>query len=64
MIVVLSHVAEALQWFLWMRWGDVQSVGHYLDLSSAVLGVGVFPLGYLLQALRAPCGGSPPSQVL
>lgn len=53
MIVVLTHIAEALQWFPRMRWGDAESLGHYLDLSSAVLGVALFPLGYLLQALRA-----------
>src|SRR6266705_3327606 len=27
------------------------SVGHYLDLGSAVLGLTLFPIGYLLHAL-------------
>ena len=31
MVVVLTHVAEALQLFPWMQWGSSQSVGHYLD---------------------------------
>ena len=29
----LTHAAEGLQWFPSMRWGDEQSIGHYLDLS-------------------------------
>jgi Ca2+/Na+ antiporter len=51
MVVVLSHVSEALHLFPWMRWGFEHSVGHYLDLSSAVLGLTLFPIGYLLHAL-------------
>lgn len=50
-VVVLTHVAEALQWFPSMHWGDKQSIGHYVDLSSAVLGVTVCPIGYLFEAL-------------
>jgi hypothetical protein len=54
-VVVLSHVAEALRLFPSMHWGQEQSVGHYLDLWSAVLGLTLFPAGYLLQTLaRAP----------
>jgi hypothetical protein len=49
--VVLTHIFEALQWFPWMNWGFENSVGHYLDLSSAILGLTLFPAGYLLQAL-------------
>ena len=37
LVVVLAHVAEALRLFPAMRWGEPDSVGHYLDLSSAVL---------------------------
>lgn len=57
LLVVLTHVAEVLQWFPWMHWGEDQSVGHYVDVASAVLGIGLFPLGYVLQAFRVP--GSP-----
>ena len=46
-MVVLTHVAETLHVFPWMHWGVEQSVGHYLDLGSAVLGLTLFPLGYL-----------------
>jgi hypothetical protein len=34
-----------------MHWGDTHSVGHYLDFASAVLGLTLFPIGYLLHAL-------------
>lgn len=50
-IVVLTHVSEALQLFPWMHWGLDHSVGHYLDFSSAVLGLTLFPVGYLLHSL-------------
>ena len=50
-VVVLTHVSEALHLFPWMYWGLEHSVGHYLDLWSAVLGLTLFPIGYLLHAL-------------
>jgi hypothetical protein len=50
-VVVLTHLCEALGLFPWMHWGDEHSVGHYLDLGSAVLGLTLFPVGYLLHAL-------------
>jgi hypothetical protein len=34
-----------------MHCGDEHSVGHYLDLSSAVLSVTLFPVGYVIEAL-------------
>jgi len=49
-VVVLTHVSEALRLFPWMHWGLEHSVGHYLDFWSAVLGLTFFPIGY--QALR------------
>jgi len=51
MVVVLTHVSEALHLFPLMQWGHEHSVGHYLDLSGAVLGLTLFPVGYLLHAL-------------
>jgi len=50
-VVVLTHVSEALHLFPWMHWGAEHSAGHYLDLGSAVLGLTSFPVGYLLHAL-------------
>ena len=49
--VVLAHVCEALHLFPWMEWGCENSVGHYLDLFAAVLGLTFFPIGFLLNAL-------------
>ena len=49
-MVILTHVFEALH-LPWMQWGSNHSVGHYLDLGSAVLGLTLFPIGYLLHAL-------------
>ncbi len=48
LLMVFTHVAEALQLLPAMRWGEPDSPGHYVDLSSAVLGVTLTPIGYLL----------------
>jgi hypothetical protein len=37
-IVVLTHVAEAFHIFPSMGWGQPNSIGHYTDLVSAILG--------------------------
>jgi hypothetical protein len=50
-LVVLIHIAEALELFPSMHWGEEQSIGHYLDLRSAIVALILFPLGYLLHAL-------------
>jgi predicted Na+-dependent transporter len=54
-IVVLTHLSEALHLFPWMNFGRPHSVGHYLDLWSAALGLTLFPIGYLLHALKKRC---------
>jgi len=51
-VVVLTHLSEALHMFPLMHWGLEHSAGHYLDLSSAVLSLTLFPTGYLLHAVR------------
>ena len=48
-VVVLTHLREALHLLPWMHWGLEHSAGHYLDLGSAVLGLTLFPIGYLLR---------------
>jgi len=50
-VVGLCHVFEALHLFRSMGWGLQHSVGHYLDLFGAVLGLTLFPIGYLWHAL-------------
>jgi hypothetical protein len=51
LIVVLTHVAEALHVFPGMGWGLPDSAGHYLNMVSVVLGLALFPVGYLGGAL-------------
>jgi hypothetical protein len=50
-MVVLTHICEALNLFAWMHWGSPNSVGHYLDFGSAVLGLTLFPVGILCPVL-------------
>ena len=49
-LVVLTHVSEALQLFPRMQWGLEHSPGHYVDLCGAVIGLTLFPAGYLILA--------------
>jgi formate hydrogenlyase subunit 3/multisubunit Na+/H+ antiporter MnhD subunit len=51
--VILTHVFEGLRVFPRMGWGSHYSVGHYLDLLSAILAVTLFSLGYLIHAVNA-----------
>ena len=51
-LVVLTHVCEGLHWIPRMRWGEEHSPGHYLDFSGAILGLTLFPAGYLLDAVK------------
>jgi hypothetical protein len=50
-VVVLTHVFETFHLFPWMHFGREHSVGRYLDFWSAVLGLSLFPVGYLLHSL-------------
>ena len=49
-VVVLTHICEAIHLFPWMHFGLVHSLGHYVDFGSAVLGLTFFPFGYLVHA--------------
>jgi hypothetical protein len=51
-VVVVAHVCEALHLLPWFGWGQEHSVGHYIDLSSAVLGLTLLPLGYVFRRRR------------
>jgi hypothetical protein len=51
-VVVLTHIFEALRAFPSMGWGRENSVGHYVDLCSAILAVTLFPLGFLMHTLK------------
>ena len=48
MIVVLTHIAEALNLFTFMGWGQPNSMGHYLDLWSLALGIVFLLVGHLM----------------
>jgi hypothetical protein len=50
-VVALAHICEAFGLFPWTGWGLPYSVGHYLDLVSASLGLTLFPIGYLWRTL-------------
>ena len=56
LLVVLTHICEGLRWFGRMQWGEGHSVGHYVDLTAAVLGIILFPAGYLLTLRRGGTG--------
>lgn len=45
LVVILTHVFEGLRLFPRMHWGFQHSVGHYLDLLCAILGLTLFSLG-------------------
>jgi hypothetical protein len=51
-VVVLVHIFEALDLFPSMQWGSPHSVGHYLDFVSAILGIGLFLIGYIFSVLN------------
>lgn len=53
-IVVLAHICEAMNVFPGMGWGLEHSLGHYVDLTSAVLGTILFPAGILLNRFSKP----------
>jgi len=47
-VVFLTHIAEKLNLFPVMGWGLPDSPGHYLDLTSAVVGCTLFLVGAFL----------------
>jgi len=51
-VVVLTHVAEALHLLPGMGWGLSNTRGHYLDLCSAIIGLILLPVGYVLARRR------------
>ncbi len=46
--VAVAHLCESLRLFPRMGWGQAHSPGHYVDLSGAILGLTLTPVGYLL----------------
>jgi hypothetical protein len=50
-VVVLTHLAEALDVLPALGWGQDDSAGHYLDLASAILGCALLPTGFVAATL-------------
>ena len=50
-VVVLTHVAEELRLFPWMGWGLPNSLGHYVDLVSAIAGLILLSFVYVSRRL-------------
>jgi hypothetical protein len=55
-IMVLAHVAEAFCIFPAMGWGLPNSVGHYLNLMTAILGGTLLLVGLLVVLLTRERG--------
>jgi hypothetical protein len=53
LVVVASHVCEALQLLPWIDWGATNSAGHYLDLVSAIAGLTLLSFGLLLRVFKS-----------
>jgi hypothetical protein len=51
-VVVLTHIAEALDLFPWMGWGLPASAGHYVDLVNAASGLALVFIGLFAHVLR------------
>ena len=51
LVVILAHVAEAFNLLPAMGWGSSSSLGHYIDLASAISGVILLTVGYLSRKL-------------
>lgn len=52
-VVVIAHLCEGLRVFPRIGWGQPHSLGHYLDLSGALVGLALLPAGYLLSRRRS-----------
>ena len=48
-IVIVTHIAEALRLFPAMGWGEPRSIGHYVDLTSAIGGIALLALSVLVR---------------
>ena len=53
LVVVASHVCEALQLLPWMDWRATNIAGHYLDLVGAIAGLTLLSLGLLLRVIKS-----------
>lgn len=52
LVMFLTHVAEHFHLLVALRWGYPDSIGHYLDLISAVGGLGLLCGGVAEKVVR------------
>jgi hypothetical protein len=52
LVVIASHICEALHLLPWMNWGAANSADHYLDLVSTIAGVTLLLFGLLLRVIK------------
>jgi len=53
LIVIAAHICEAMGWLATMGWGLPNSPGHYLDLSSAALGMALIVASGLFRVRKS-----------
>jgi len=51
LLVIFAHTSEAVGFLPSMGWGQPNTAGHYIDLASAIIGVTLLTVGYLLRRL-------------
>ena len=52
LVVIFVHVSEAFGFFPWMGWGQPDTLGHYVDLTSALAGAILLSVGYIARRLN------------
>lgn len=53
-VMALTHVFESFSMLPAFGWGQPHSVGHFIDLAAAVLGITFVTLGFLVHRRAAP----------
>ena len=51
LVVIFAHISEALGILPSMGWGRPNTVGHYVDLTSAITGIVLLAVGYFWRRL-------------
>ena len=46
LVVIFAHVSEAFGFIASLGWGRPNTLGHYIDLVSAIAGAILLPIGY------------------
>ena len=53
-VMALTHVFESFSILPAFGWGQPHSVGHFIDLAAALLGIAFVTLGFLVHRRAAP----------